>query len=491
MNIITFNNINYYEADALRTLDKNIKSKYFFGCSKSSRVVINKHNIDSNNYIYVSSNKQKLILSTDEYKKAKLLLLCDWVHIHFSKLNLNTTNVFSQIDNINEELCDENDIILETSIEQPIIVELNESEKFKDNTGKTFDIEVRGEKNVLKCFFKVNDIGIAFEMKNLSKTIIRNHTSYKRGLDYECFNRSVDIVHRSEKQPIKTPKQSLFLTYIGVVKVLFTSRSGNTNIDLFQLWAAKNLFTIQMGEQPEKYKVASKLIGISPSSIKDVFGSNVSKTPCVYLYTVGYANKLLNNTQYNENDLVLKYGRTDDFPRRNEEHVKTFKNEFNTDINLFCFAIIDPKYLSDAESQIRDFFINDKLTYKNYSELIVIDKSRLIQIKKMYGMVQQSYIGCFTELNKQIEEYKLQIKELNYSNNLNNEKHNNKIMLLNETHKNDITLINEKHKSELKDKDFIIQNEKHKILIKNKDIELKDKDIKLLELQLQLALLKK
>jgi len=469
MNIITFNNINYYEADALRTLDKNIKSKYFFGCSKSSRVVINKHNIDSNNYIYVSSNKQKLILSTDEYKKAKLLLLCDWVHIHFSKLNLNTTNVFSQIDNINEELCDENDIILETSIEQPIIVELNESEKFKDNTGKTFDIEVRGEKNVLKCFFKVKDISVVFEMKNLSKTIIKNHTSYERGLDYECFNRSINNCTTT----IKTPKQSLFLTYKGLLKVVFSSRSSNAIS--FQLW------------------VASKLIGISPSSIKDVFGSNVSKTPCVYLYTVGYANKLLANTgvQYDENDLVLKYGRTDDFPRRNEEHIKTYGNEFNVDIEICCFAIVDLTHLSDAESQIKDFFIHDKLTYKKYNELIVINNSRLSQIKKMYGMVQQSYIGRFAEFNKQIDEYKLQIKNISHSNALKNENLKNDIILINEKHKNDIILINEKHKSELKDKYFIIQNEKHNILIKNKDIELKDKDIKLLELQLQLALLKK
>ena len=48
--------------------------------------------------------------------------------------------------------------------------------------------------------------------------------------------------------------------------------------------------------------------------------------------------------KYTENDIVCKYGYTDDLPRRNDEHTKTFKKEFNQDIELICLYVLNFPY---------------------------------------------------------------------------------------------------------------------------------------------------
>jgi len=421
MEIIEFNNNQYYDANMLQALDKTYKTKYFYGCSKSTRVVIDKYNINSNNYIFVSKTKSSvnLTLSNIEYKKAKLLLSCLWVQEYFPKLITNNdTDNNNDIDNNNND--NDSEIII-----QPNILELNDNEKFKDNNGNIFEVEVRGERNIKDCYFKAKDIGMAFGIINLNHTIITSE--YKQNIHYKCFNRLIsDTVGTTDRIREQPNKQVLFLTYKGTCKVLFSSRTGNA--EAFQDWATDKLFTIQMGTQSNKDELASSLIGVSSKTIKDVFRTNVDKTPCVYLYSIGNANKLLKSDKYGNNDIIMKYGYTDDLPRRNDEHTKLFKKELDSDIELYCFSITEAQYLSNAEIQIKDYFASDKLTYKSYDELIVLNKSRLPQVKQMYKMIQQSYIGRFSELNKQIEDYKLQIEKYKSDKIIDNSNHKNELL---------------------------------------------------------------
>ena len=225
-------------------------------------------------------------------------------------------------------------------------------------------------------------------------------------------------------------KKELYLTYNGILKVLFTSRSGIA--DKFQNWASETLFTIQMGTIEQKQSLSANLIGVSPQIIKNVFNTASNKTPTVYLFYIGQANKLLKNNIYSDDDYLCKFGCSDDISRRTSEHMRNYKKQYGTDISLLCYSIIDPQYIFDAETNIRGYFRSNKITQDDKTELIIINKNNLGQIKQHYMMMQNSYIGRYEEMNKKITEL---------------------------------------------EKEIIIKN--HQLLIKDKELELKDKDIQL------------
>jgi hypothetical protein len=51
------------------------------------------------------------------------------------------------------------------------LIHLEENEMFFDNDGNTIDIEVRGEREFDKCYFRVKDIMDGFGLKKLHSTI--------------------------------------------------------------------------------------------------------------------------------------------------------------------------------------------------------------------------------------------------------------------------------------------------------------------------------
>jgi hypothetical protein len=208
----------------------------------------------------------------------------------------------------------------------------------------------------------------------------------------------------------------------------------------------ENNFIYNLGTSDQKDKLASDLLGVSSQTIKDVFRANSSKTPCVYLYSVGSA-KLLLDTKYDDDYLVCKYGCTDDLPRRCNEHDKLYSKEFNAKIELICFSIIEAKYIFNAESNITQYFKSNLIQYKNMNELIVINKKDIGQIKQHYSMIQNSYIGRYEELQTKISQLEKEIIELN-----------NKILLKDK----DVELLVEKHKNELQSKEIEILNYKLK-----------------------------
>jgi hypothetical protein len=410
----------------------NYDPVFFTGISGRIRLIIEKKKLKDDDYCWGYIKGDKWIKSTMTYPKAKLLLKEEWV----------VNNVPKMMDQVKQELYK-----YEVA---PSILELENEEKFKDKNGKVIEIEVRGERQHNKCYFKVKDVSNGFEMPNLQTTIQHKDNNYLIDIHYKTFT-----VKKLDKEHDTLSKKCLYLTYNGILKVLFSSRSGNA--ESFQNWAAEKLFTIQMGATEQKYKLSAELLGVYPQTIKDVFKTNSSKTPCVYLYLIGNANKLIGN-KYTDNDLLCKFGCTDDLPRRTNEHDKLFSKEFNTKIELICFSIIEAKYIFQAENNIYQYFKANVIEYKNMKELIVINKKALHSIKEHYSMIQNSYIGRYEEMNNKISVLEKTIIDLN-----------NKILLKDK----DIELINEKHKNELQNKE---------LQLKNKDIELLEYKIKLLEL---------
>ena len=297
-------------------------------------------------------------------------------------------------------------------------------------------------------------------MPRLIDIIIRNNNGYIEEEHYKYF-----IIKNFDKN--NTCKKEIFLTYEGIIRLLHVSKSKNAK--KFISWTTEKLFTIQLGTIEQKQELSATLLGINPQVIKNVFDRAAHKTPTVYLFNIGSANQHLKTDKYSDDDILCKYGCTEDISRRTGEHERKFKKEYNTNIFILLYAIIDPQYIYDAETNIKQYFKSNKLSPDDKTELVVINKNNLEAIKQHYKLLQNSYIGRYQEMNNKIIELEKEIVNLNFQLKLKDEKMESK----NKEFQLNIELKNKELES--KDREFKLT------------IELKNKDIELLEMKLLLS----
>ena len=377
----------YYNSKELNDYDP----LFYYGCKTKPRNIITKKNIPDCEYIYANLKSKEWNISSAECKKAQLLISKSWVDKHFFK-NVDASAVESRIiDNIQEEVS--GDVVTEDAAEvsgeveeAPPLLLLKDNEKFCDADGNILEVETRGEKNRHKIYFKVADISKGFDMPNLSISLLNKDKGYERNTDYKTFNILKGL---TKDYPKTTNKKCLYLTYHGLLRVLFVSR--NKNVKRFQDWAEENLFTIQMGNKEEKMKLSAKILNVSPKNIKAVFETYANKFPCIYLICLGKVKDLRETFNIDvsiDGELnVYKYGFTDDLGRRIGEHESKYGKMKNVVISLSTFHIIDTKYTSEAEHEVREICnaFEKKLNVEGFNELIVLNDKELVQIKKQYN----------------------------------------------------------------------------------------------------------
>ena len=458
MKLYTFESKEYYLADDIY----NEEPISFVGCSKTSRLIIKKKNLSENEYIYMKYIKSfnEWQKSDDKYKNAKLFITSEWTHNNLLKFKENKT---------------QEDIDLESMIAPPIL-DLDNHEKFVDIEGKLLNIEIRGTREINNIYFKVKDVSEKFELSNISNTLQHPNSKFVKDIHYKIFD--CNKIENFNTNTNKGNQKLLFLTFKGLTKLLYVSHSKNA--EHFQDWANKILFSYKLGTIEDKEELASSLIGVNVKNVRQVFSLTNNETPGVYLILCGNANKILGN-EYSETDLVCKFGCSKDINRRLIEHENKLNKEFNTQIEVLCYSIIDPKYIFEAESSIKDYFKANLIKYKKMDELIVININNLDQIKKIYKMIQTSYIGCYEELNNMINKLKetLELEKHNFV--LEKERHNSElkdkeIELQKERYNNELE--KERHKNELNE-------ERYKTALKDKDIEILQYKIKFLELNIK------
>ena len=376
MKTYTINNKKYYLGDDIKTT----YAKLFKGC-KNVREFVKQNNIPSAKYRFAKLNNKKWVKSNGtSYKFDKVFLLKSWM----DKKYLND-NVESYIDD---------------TLDAPRIIELDDEEKFTDSDGSVLDIEVRGERECDKCYFKVGDVMEGFDMPNLHDALKnKRNRGYVHNIHYVYFY--IPIINRNKK--IK----KLFLTYTGLLRVLFVSRNDKTN--KFVDWATKTLFTAQMGTKTQKTELVSNILGVSTESVKSVFDKTSRDIPCIYLFSIGKVSDLRElldiNEEYDDNEYVYKWGRTDDLKRRIKEHEKTFSKKEGFDLQLVLFNNIDPQFVSEAETNITHYMedMNFKLKHDIFRELAIIPKNRMKRTKEHYKLVSDNYAGHYTELLQRIK----------------------------------------------------------------------------------------
>ena len=325
MKIYTFENQNYYLADDIY----NEEPISFIGCSKTSRLIIKKKNLKENEYVYMKyiKSQDKWQKSDENYKTAKLFISSEWTHNNLLKF---------------KEIKTQEDIDLESMI-APELLELENHEKFVNVDGERLNIEIRGTREINNMYFKVKDISEQFKLGDVNKTLYSGNGTFIKKIHFETFKYDKNVLG-----PIKGNQKYLFLTFKGLTKLLYVSHSKNA--EHFQDWANKILYTHQFGTKEDKEELASTLIGVNVKNVRQVFNLTNNETPGVYLILCGKANQLLKDNNYSDNDLVCKFGCSKDINRRLAEHDNKLSKEFNTQIEVLCYSIIDPKYIFEAES---------------------------------------------------------------------------------------------------------------------------------------------
>jgi len=433
MNTITINDINYIQGEYI--LDN--APIYSKGC-RSSRILVKNKNITD----YIFARKIDDSWTQSDGKSAKF----DKV---FIKIDILKT--IPELSNNNELVFDDNGIE-----KAPDIIHLDDNEKFQDNDGNILDIETRGIREDNKIYFRVKDVAKNFNMEQLQNNIIKEHTTYKQNVDYKyftCEKKYIDKDNTSNKTNKIIIKKELFLTYEGILRVLFTTRNNKTT--KFIKWASNILFTVQIGTIDLKNKLVSDIKGVSYESIQELFSINANALPCIYLTAFNTVDKLRDimniDNQYSNTDIIYKFGLTKSFEKRKNGHKSEYKKLENyIDMKLVYFTYIDPLYISQAELELNNLLNDYKLNWNNHNELIIIPNNMLKFIKTIYENIGMKYSGHTREFNRKIEEL------------------NKNIMVY-------------ENKLALKDMEYELQKEKYINELKDKDIQLLEYKIKLLE----------
>jgi hypothetical protein len=470
MSKIVLNNNSYYFVDDV----KQICPVFFYGCAKTSRMIIDKRNIDVNNYIYATfaPKTNKWSVSDKSIKSAKLLLTCDWVEKNVPKWK-NENGINTNTEKFKVEIA-------------PPLLELKDEEKLKDENGNIVEIETRGVKTFDGIYFYGKDVERILELNDISSLLNHETSSYEPETHYKKFYRSKPVTHESNAIEFR-----IYLTYFGLVKILITTK--NKIAEKFQIWAIKTLFTVQMGNQETKEELGISLLNINTETYRNVFKTHTHAFPCVYLEKIGNVKDLkdtfnIDETIYNDNidSIICKFGFTDDIERRLSEHQRDYGKLKNVNLELLKFTIVETKYKVEAEQELRKLFQNfnkrliikidttpstdivneqDGINNKNRYELVILSNNELETVFKYYSLIGNEYAGSTRQLQNKLEKMKHGI-----------ELKTNEIELIKLENKRNLELA-EKDKEMLK-KELKIQELEH--LNKYKELELKMKEMEIL-----------
>jgi hypothetical protein len=387
--------------------------------ARGSRNLIKKKNISNDKYIFARKTDNKWTITDGKSAKVDKVFYIQSLLKTIPELNKETK----------EKITDDNGIE-----KAPHLIYLLDEEKFKDNDGNVVEIETRGERTLSGVYFNVKDIMKGFNLDNLYNTIIDNRRDgYIEGKHYKYF--ICNIFGGAINKPSKNTnnksivKKELFLTYFGILRVLFSSTSKTT--EKFVYWATNTLFTIQMGTTEQKKELVANILGVSAKVIKEVFNTGVNTIPCIYLFTLNTVKNLRQSMniddKYSDDSIVCKYGFTKDLSRRTTEQIDTYKKINNCELKLKYYSYIDPQYISKGESDIRMFMnaLNINFSYENMEELVIIPKQYINLVQKQYEQIGHNYMGHISELVTKIKdlEDKYEKLQLNHTIDLQKERH--------------------------------------------------------------------
>ena len=229
---IKINNVNYYDSKEL----KKYHPIFFYGCSDGISLIIKKKKIPASDYIFITNNKRKG-LSIYDYesrpRRSKLLISEKWIEENHPKFNgslqneENTTvkkSIKIKVRKKNKTKNKTKAVVKSDEIQEaPPLLILEDNEKFKDENGNPVEIETRGIREPNGIYFLAKDVSVVFEMISLNKVLMKEG-EYFINEHYKTF---ITCKNGFKKQ--------LFITYLGMIKIITSSRSYITKNNIYLL----------------------------------------------------------------------------------------------------------------------------------------------------------------------------------------------------------------------------------------------------------------
>lgn len=371
--------------------------EFFVGSMKNLRTFIVKKKVPEDAYRYAAYTETAgWYASNPGNKKAKVLISEEWVRNNFPKYTKKTSDYKYK--------------------PLPPLVELEDHEKFRDQDGNVYEVEVRGEKT---------EDGIWFKCKDLEKTFqIDIRHNINRWLQPNEFSLFALHPQFEDEGRVKT-----YLSYDGMLNVVFLNRNPFTK--QFRQWATRILFTAQFGTQDQRVDVAANILGVNAKLVKDVLGTCITNMPCVYLFEVGKVSdmakvypQIRKLTNGDMRGSIYKYGRTNNLYKRTGKHIETYGSMANTRLKLRFFSPVDVTDCVKAEGMIRGQFEPHHIALNvedhNFTELVIINQNEIGRVKTFYRDIYERFSSEVNKLLRQVKDAELvnqgladQVKTLN------------------------------------------------------------------------------
>jgi hypothetical protein len=375
---------------------KEQQPSYFVGCTTNIAKIIKKKTIPQSAYMYASYSKVKgwTVLDYDSnYSKKKLLFTKQWVE----------ANILTRPEEIDSD-----------TKTLPDVLELDEGEKFVDTDGKLVEIMVRGVRDIDGIYFNASDIGAMLSIANITNTFTKEFTRFEKGKHYVYFmekcNGGNSRNSKNSRNSRNGKNRYMYLTYYGLVRLLFVSTEDVA--DHFQKWAFGVLFKAQLGTSCQKQELVSDVLGLNIQSIRSFLNTGMTSMPTLYLLELGKVGELREvfsiPNYFKDEEVVLKFGLTNDLSRRLMEHEKSYGKlikRAGCEIRLKYHAYIDTIYLYEAEKEISDYFknVNWNLEHDTFKELACVSNLMLNNVVHgQFKSVGRTYCGKLHDLQVQI-----------------------------------------------------------------------------------------
>ncbi len=356
-----------------------------------------------------------------------------------------------------EPLAQENDAVetkpvaaAKSNAFNPPILELQDHEKFVDVNGDTFEIEVRGSYSRNGILFKAKDIEEYFEIGRMVDCMLRTDRDekYVLGEDYVIIGdqtfppnggKSPSKIKDEDQtfhtnggkstSKIKSSKNldhnKVFLTLHGLLRVIYTSKSGNANKDAMHEWIVGLVYKHKFGSKTERVELAKELT-------KDFSKHMLNKTISgLYYVDIGEMNDLYDPMQISKEmyppetygkHRICKFGLSEDIFSRVKDHknAKSGYGRWSKCIEHKWSVMISPSQLSDAETHLKTMLKANDFTFdytdpfeKKHKELVMVAPTDEPKLKGIYRNLLKLFPSKENELAEALssaeDRYKAQI----------------------------------------------------------------------------------
>ena len=281
----------------------------------------------------------------------------------------------------------------------PPIIELEESETFKDADGQSFKIEMRGERSRLGALYKAKDYQRYSENDQFVNNLLKEHSSYKQDIDYKILKNpkmvqcTISSSSENSNKKERIDHNYVYLTTAGLIRAISVSRNANANIVKLFDWLCDLFYVHKFGSYEERSELAQDLL-------KTILNDKLSGLYCISLGTFNELYDTMNicketyPSETHSKHNIYKFGLSKDIGTRLVQHKNktTGYGRWSNKVSLKWIILLSESQLSEAEGLLSEKFKSKGLSFDyvdsdgiSRNELIAVapkDESKVVQIYK-------------------------------------------------------------------------------------------------------------